>query len=183
MAYKGKILANQVTGQQIEFIQTSRDTDGDHLEMISTYDKPSLPPVPHYHPYQEEWFIVLEGELTVMINKATFRLVKGDRIHIPADTPHAMWNAHPGRTRVSWKVSPALDTEYMLEMAAGLANDNKLNDKGMPDKLQLVVMANHFANVYRLTRPSYLLQKALFTLITPLARLKGYKPVYRQYID
>lgn len=52
MAFKGKVISNPVTGQQIKFIQTAKDTNCQLLEMESVYAAASKEPPPHYHPYQ-----------------------------------------------------------------------------------------------------------------------------------
>ena len=65
MAYKGKIISNVKTKQTLEFITTSKDSNGQLLEMISTYEPYSKEPRAHYHPVQDEHFTVLQGELTV----------------------------------------------------------------------------------------------------------------------
>lgn len=52
MAFKGKVIANPVTGQQIKFVQTAKDTGGKLLEMESVYAPASKEPPPHYHPCQ-----------------------------------------------------------------------------------------------------------------------------------
>jgi hypothetical protein len=46
-----------------------------------------------------------------------------------------MWNNSDGKTIVNWKVQPARNTENLLEMASGLANDGKTNANGLPNIL------------------------------------------------
>jgi quercetin dioxygenase-like cupin family protein len=183
MAYPNKIIRNSVTGQDIQFIKTGRDTNGELLEMITTYNAQSKEPVPHYHPYQEEDFTVLEGELTVKINGQLRLLKQGDQLHIAKNEVHGMWNASQHKTVVNWKVQPALHTEHLLETGTGLANDDKLNKAGMPHILQVALMANKFKNEFRLSKPPFLLQRILFALLTPFAYIAGYKPTYKKYLD
>ncbi|WP_205780556.1 cupin domain-containing protein [Mucilaginibacter limnophilus] len=111
MACKGKLLINPVTGQNIKFIQTTKDTSGQLLEMESTFKAGSQQPIEHYHPYQHEDFKVLEGELQVKIGSERRTLRSGDSLHIPANQPHAMWNVSTAKAVVNWQVRPAMDTE------------------------------------------------------------------------
>lgn len=183
MAYKGKVLTNPVTGQDIRFLKTAKDTDGQLLEMESVYAPRSLEPFAHYHPAQEEDFTVIEGVLSVKMN-GVLRLYKAnDRFKVPKGTVHSMWNASAGRTVINWQVRPALNTEYLLETTTGLVNDGKTAANGKPGLLQIALIANRYAGVFRLAKPPYAVQRILFALLTPLARVAGYKAVYPKYLD
>lgn len=183
MAYKGKIISNKKTGQQITFIQTSDDTGGELIEMESIFHPHSTEPVPHYHPLQEEYFTVLEGELCVRINDGVKILKQGDKLRIKKNQVHSMWNGSSSMAKVNWKVMPASDTEYFLENGIGIANEKKTNDKGMPGLLQVALLANRFSHVYRVAKPSYTVQKILFKLLKPFSYLAGYRSCYKKFVD
>lgn len=183
MAFKGKKISNPKFGQDITFLQTRQDTEGKLLEMESTYQPRSKEPIPHYHPFQSEDFIVLEGELTVKIDGEQKILKPGHHVYIPANVVHAMWNDSKTKTIVNWKVRPALQTEYLLETSCGLAMDNKTNNNGVPNLMQLAIMMNTFSQVFRLAKPPYFIQKILFGLIAPLAHAFGYRSTYSKYLD
>lgn len=183
MAYRNKVIRNPVTGQSIRFLQTSCDTEGQLLEMESTFAPHSTEPLAHYHPQQHETFEVLEGSLHVRINGKLRVLGKGEKLEIPPSTPHSMWNASGVRTMVNWRVEPALSTEYFLETGMGLAAQGKVNKKGMPSLLQTVLLAHRYKQVYRLAKPAFFLQKAVCKVLEPVARMKGYKAVYEELID
>lgn len=183
MAYKNKIVRNPVTGQAIRFIQTSIDTDGELLEMESSFAPGSLEPVPHFHPKQHETFTVLEGNILVRMNGRINLLKKGEQLEIPANTVHSMWNAAATKAVVNWKVQPALSTEYFLETGMGLAAEGKVNAKGLPLLLQTALLVTFYNKVFRLAKPSYLVQKMVFGMLSPVAKLAGYKAVYKEYID
>jgi quercetin dioxygenase-like cupin family protein len=170
MAYQGKSIRNTKTGQEIKFLQTSADTNGQLLEMESVYPAASLEPPAHYHPHQEEDFTVEEGELSVRINGSVKLLKKGDKIHIPVNTIHSMWNATDNKTIVNWKVCPSLNTD-------------KTDESGRPPILQVALLAKKYSNVFRLTKPPFALQTIVFGLLTPFAYLKGYRPDYKKYFS
>eukprot|EP01036_Dinobryon_divergens_P048062 gene48062-64490_t len=88
MAYKNKVISNRITGQSIQFLQTSKDTGGQLLEMESTYHVASKEPPMHYHPFQQEHFTVLKGELTVRVSGKLSTLMIGDTLHIQPNEPH-----------------------------------------------------------------------------------------------
>ena len=183
MAYKGKRISNPVTNQIIEFIATSEETRGEQLEMLATWEPHSMKPAAHYHPYQDEIFKVLEGELTLILNGKTNLLHRGDSVHIPAKAVHAMWNNSKEKTVVNWKVFPAYKTEYFFETAMGLAMDGKTSKNGMPGILQFALLARKYRNEFRLSRVSYGFQRILFWLLIPFAVVSGKRAVYQKYID
>ena len=183
MAHKSKQISNPKTGQSIVFLQTARDTNGKLLEMESTYNSHSKEPVAHYHPNQEEDFTVIKGSLSVVVEGKLKILNEGEKLHIPKGQKHAMWNQTDEVTIVNWQVRPAMNTEYFLETAMGIATNRKTNEEGMPNLLQIALFANQFADEFRLTKPPYFVQKIVFTLLSPVARLLGYRSTYREYID
>ena len=183
MAFKDKIITNVKTGQQIRFIQTSKDTNGELLEMESTYLSGSKEPPPHYHPAQTEEFEVMSGEMSVRMDGKVLILQKGDRLHVPMNKEHSMWNHSRYKSVVNWKVRPALNTEYFFETAMGLSGGTKTNSDGMPNILQIALMVNRFRDVFRLAKPPYIVQRILFGILTPFALLSGYRAIYKKYLD
>lgn len=183
MAVKGKVINNPYTGQSIKFLQTSKDTHGSMLEMESSFEPYSRPPAPHYHPFQEEEFKVISGELTVQINGLIKSVKAGETLVIPKSTVHSMWNCSAGKTVVNWKVTPALNTENLFETGMGLAMSGRAGKDGMPLLLQGILLADRYSSEYRLARPGYRIQKIVFTILKPLALTVGYKAVYKEYID
>ena len=70
----------------------------------------------------------------------------------------------------------------MIRNAFGLAQDGKVNKRRMPNLLQLAVFAREFPDVMQFTRPPRIVQEILFGLLTPLARLLGYRGSYPEYL-
>jgi quercetin dioxygenase-like cupin family protein len=182
MAYKNKIIANPLVGLHVKFLQTAKDTNGKLVEMEASYRPYSKEPPSHYHPYQEEDFIIVKGQMTVRIEGKILLLNQGDTLHIPANTVHSMWNNSAGTSITKWKVQPALDTECFFETTCGLASDKK-RSKRMRSLLQKSLMANKYSNVFRLAKPPFFIQKILFIVLTPFAWLIGYRASYKRYFD
>ncbi|MFL5808492.1 MAG: cupin domain-containing protein [Flavisolibacter sp.] len=183
MAYRNKLISNPVNGQSIKFLQTTKDTAGELLEMEASWQPHSHKPADHYHPFQDEHFRVITGELMVKMNGQIKLMKAGDQVHINKNIHHAMWNDSNDVTVVNWRVFPALNTEYLLETAIGLANDGKLNKKGMSHTLQIALIGRQYADEFRLSKPPFLIQKILFTILRPFARLAGIESGYKNYID
>ncbi|CCH54730.1 cupin domain-containing protein [Fibrisoma limi BUZ 3] len=183
MAHPNQILHNASTGQTIRFVRTGCETNGQLLEMEATFRAHSVEPVAHYHPHQTEAFTILSGELTVVMDGKMQTLKPGITLHIPKNTVHSMWNDSDAETVVNWQVRPALDTAEFFETVTGLVNDGKVTPKGMPPLLQTALMAQRFANVFRLAKPPHFIQKLVFGLLTPVAYAVGYRPTYQKYVD
>lgn len=183
MAYPNKKIHNPKTGQTILFIKTARETDGTLLEMISTFQPHSREPVAHYHPIQKEEFIVLEGELTVRINREVNVFKAGDKLTIAPEVVHSMWNNSDQPAIVKWNVRPALETEYLLETVTGMANDNQTNDQGVPGLLSAAQIMSRFSSAYRLATIPFMIQYVFFSVLKPVAYLMGKRVSYHRYIN
>ena len=183
MAYPNKIISHPKTGQEIRFVRTAKDTGGQLLEMESRFQPHSKEPVPHYHPVQTEHFTALSGAIQVRLPDKVLVLKEGDTLCIPPNTVHSMWNPFDEKAVVRWEVTPALGTEHFLETGMGLARDGKTDEAGMPSLLQVALMASKYAGEFRLAKPPYWVQRVLFAVLSPLARLKGYRATYPQYLD
>ena len=59
-----------------------------------------------------------------------------------------------------------------------LAADGKTNRKGMPNPLQLAVIANAHFDTVRLPFPPAILQRIALALGAPVGKLCGYSPTY-----
>lgn len=170
MAYRNKVIRNPAVGH-IKFLQTGNDTEGKLLEMEATYKPGSKEPPQHYHPFQEEDFTIIKGQMTVRIDGTINVLQQGDTLHIPSKKSHSMWNDSDTESVVNWKVRPALTTEYLLEAFAGLAGDREANKKGIPKLLQVASIANKYRNVFRLSKPPYIIQKIGFSILALVAHV------------
>ena len=183
MAYPNKIISNPKTGQTIKFLKTASDTGGQFLEMESTLKPGSEEPPLHYHPFQEENFSIISGDLTVKLNGELKTYSVGDHFHVPKNTHHSMWNQSSQPVTIRWKISPALNTETFFENTIGLANDGKTNQKGMPNILQVALIANRYNHIFRLAKPPFVIQRIVFGILTPFAYLAGYRSSYDKYLQ
>jgi quercetin dioxygenase-like cupin family protein len=152
MAVTGKTIRNTKTGQMLKFITTSKDSNGKILEMIATYNPHSKEPPPHYHPRQDEQFLILEGEMCVRMNGKVTTFKKGDTIDIPKGTIHSMWNNSGDKAVIHWNVTPALKTEYFLEALMELSNTNQTNNDGKPSFWMSLQLVFKYRNEFRLVR-------------------------------
>src|SRR5881227_3481547 len=178
MISAGDTIHNPITGERLVFRKTSRETGGQAV-VIETYVQPNgFVAAAHVHPSQEERFEILSGEVGFRIGREKVVAGPGQRLTVPAGTPHKFWNAGDEVAHFVCEVSPALQFESLLETMFALATDGKTNRKGMPNALRLAVIANAHFDTVRLPFPPAWMQKAGLVLGAPLGRLLGYGPTY-----
>jgi quercetin dioxygenase-like cupin family protein len=171
-------IVNPRTGQRMVFLQTGQETNGGLLRNES-YVPPAGDAEPeHTHPFQESGAEVISGSVRFRVGSEERSLKAGESITIPAGTPHFFWNDGDEEAHFVGWFRPALKIERFFESFFGLAQDGKLNEKGLPSMLQLAVMVPHFGDEIRLTSPPWAVQRATFGALAPIGRLLGYRPEY-----
>jgi quercetin dioxygenase-like cupin family protein len=178
MIRTGDVLHNPVTGELVQFLKTSADTNGEYVYIECVVAPNGTVAAAHIHPSQTERFEVVAGKVGFRKGKEEFIAEAGDVVVVEPGTPHKFWNAGDEDARFRCEVRPALQFEQLLETMYGLAADGKTNKKGMPNPLRLAVIARaHFEDV-RLPFPPAWMQRTGLALGAPLGSLLGYKPVY-----
>lgn len=175
------VIENPVTGERVTFLQRGEDTDGDLLEFEVAAEPGAAGPPEHVHEQQEEFLEILSGTFTGVIDGEAVELTAGDTYTIPAGTPHRWWNAQDEELVARVEVRPALEMAEFLETLYGLAADGKVNDAGVPNPLQMAVVAQHYWDTNHLASPPTIVQKAAFAVLAPVGRLLGYSPYYPKY--
>jgi mannose-6-phosphate isomerase-like protein (cupin superfamily) len=178
MIKAGDTIENPVTGERIVFRKTSRETNGEAV-VIETFVQPNgFVAATHLHPAQEERFEILRGDVGFRIGRQKLVAGPGQRVVVPAGTPHKFWNAGDEVAHFVCEVRPALQFESLLETMFALAAQGRTNRKGMPNPLQLAVIARAHFDTVRLPFPPALLQRIGLALGAPVGRLAGYAPTY-----
>jgi quercetin dioxygenase-like cupin family protein len=178
MIKAGDTIVNPVTGERLVFRKTSRETGGQAV-VIETFVQPNgFVAAAHVHPSQEERFEVLRGSVGFKVGRKKLIAGPGQRVTVPAGTPHKFWNAGDDEAHFVCEVRPALQFESLLETMFALAADGKTNRKGMPNPLRLAVIANAHFDTVQLPFPPALLQRIALAMGSPLGRLAGYGATY-----
>ena len=178
MIHAGDTIENPVTGERIRFIQTSRETDGELVEIEVAVQPNGFVAAAHVHPYQSERFEILSGTIEFTLGKERIVAKEGDVVTVEPGAPHRFRNVSAYEARFVTEVRPALQFERLIETMFALAAAGKTNRKGMPNPLRLAVIARaHFDDV-RLPHPPQWMQRAGLALGDPLGRLAGYRRTY-----
>ena len=178
MIRKGDLIENPVTGERVLFRQTSRETNGEAVE-VEVWLKPNgFVAAAHVHASQSERFRVISGALAFKARGELIVAAPDDVVTIEAGTPHQFWNPGEEEAHFVTEVRPALQFERLLETMFALAADGKTNRKGMPNPLRLAVIAQAHFDTVQLPFPPVWMQRAGLALGAPLGRLLGYRPTY-----
>jgi len=105
------VLTNPFTGQTIERVSESEEL----LVMETSYAAGGAPAPAHFHPAQDERFVVLSGAVRAAVDGEEKVLREGDELIVAAGTPHE-FGGHPDETAtVRWEVRPPLRTWEFFE--------------------------------------------------------------------
>jgi quercetin dioxygenase-like cupin family protein len=174
----GQTLTNAVTGETLVFRTTSADSNGERVVVETLVEPNGAVAAAHVHPAQDELFEVLGGEVEFRLGKQTVVAKPGDRVLVPAGTPHRFRNLGKETAHFVCEVTPALEFEQLIETMFSLAADGKVNRKGLPNPLRLAVIARHHFGDVRLPFPPAWLQRLGLAFGAPLGRLIGYRATY-----
>ena len=181
MFKRGEVYDNPVTGERVVIRLGTQETGGERL-LADIYLRPGGAVAgEHIHPSIDETFTILKGRVGIAIDGRKTIAEPGQSLHVPRGTAHDWWNAGDEEAHILVEVTPAARFEAMIRNLFGLAQDGKTDKKGIPNLLQLALIAREFEDVAQLTRPPRLVQKVLFGILAPIARLKGYRGSYPEY--
>ncbi|WP_088042362.1 cupin domain-containing protein [Bacillus sp. EAC] len=92
----------KVSKQNAEHYIWGEMCDGWHLvknnelSVIHEQMPPNTAEVRHYHCKAQQFFFVLKGNATIVVNGEIVELIENEGIEIPANTPHQMYNKSSG---------------------------------------------------------------------------------------
>lgn len=140
-------------------------------------------PPEHLHTSLAENFIVAEGTLSLLVNGEKKLLRPGESLLVNPGTPHKPFNETDSRVVIRPPLTPeyALSEQFtvFLTQAYGFFDESESNNQPPKALLQM----SRFSPKYGLWLADLPvpLQKALFFVISPTARLLGYRSHYEKY--
>ncbi len=181
MPYKGQTFSNPNSGEVVEFIETSKETNGSHVALKSTLKQGGGFKVSHLHPSADEIFEVISGTLSYQLNGAEGTVRAGEKIVLPKGQAHAHWNAQAEDLVMIQTITPSLDVDTFLETLFGLGADGRLDKTGQPPFLQIMIWLREVNNKTYLAAIPIGVQNFLAAILTPIAKLMGYRAFYPKY--
>lgn len=124
------------TGQPMFIKANSADTHGAYAAIEYCHAPGAVGPPAHVHHEHEEAFLVIEGELTLLIGDTTTTVGPGGFALVPRGTVHQPSNTSAAATRFLFLTSPPMEgffveMEELLGRTAGRPSANDLTNLGM----------------------------------------------------
>jgi mannose-6-phosphate isomerase-like protein (cupin superfamily) len=182
MLKRGDVFDNPITGERATIRLGTRETRGDRLVVDLELRGAGFGSPLHLHPSIHERLRVVSGSVGISIDGIVAIADVGKTIEIPPGVPHRFWNAGIVEAKLMMDIRPANRFEAFTRNMIGLAQDSKTNSKGMPNLLQLALITREFGDVIQFLSPPRFLQGALFPILAPIARMRGYKGSYSEYV-
>ena len=178
----GTQIESPQTGERLIFRSTAESSKGQLFQAELIAQPGSYVVRSHWHPTQEERFVVLEGTYGYRIGAHSGVAHPGETVVCPVGVPHSQWNAGSGVMRIYYEHRPALESaEMFFETYFGLSRDGKLLPSGDMRLLQAAVLLTEVSDFIRITSPPLLVQQVGFPLLAAIARRRGYRARYPEY--
>ncbi|HEV2122090.1 MAG TPA: cupin domain-containing protein [Chloroflexota bacterium] len=130
------------------FLETAAATKGAR-SLIEVELAPGGGNAPHYHTDFEEHFRVVSGHLNVEVAGAIAELGPGDEAVAPARVIHRFFNPTDAPAVFRVELTPGHGGfENALRIAYGLAQDGRVNRKGIPSNLSELAVLVTMAGTY-----------------------------------
>jgi mannose-6-phosphate isomerase-like protein (cupin superfamily) len=137
------------------------------------------PPV-HIHTEFDEVFEITNGELSMLVNGEVKKIRPGQSLHVPKGTPHKPFNETADTIHTKGYIAFPEKFAFGLAQVYGLMDNDPKFGKSAGTMLQMILLNNSGFDSY-LDNPPLMVQKVTGFLLTPLARLLGYKSYYKKY--
>jgi len=138
-------------------------------------------PPEHIHTDFDEFFEIYNGELSLLINGKVTKVLPGEKVRIPRGTPHKPFNETGDTIKLKGHVAFPEKFAYNLVQVYGFMDTHPNFEKSPKTLFQLSMFASTGFDSYKGDGPPIMVQKVVGFLITPLARLVGYRSYYEEY--
>lgn len=112
-----------VVGDIYRFLATGDETDGKYATFEAIVPPGSGPP-PHVHSWEEESFLVLEGEMTFQLGEDRFVVGEGTFLNMPVGSLHCFKNEGQKTARMLISIAPAGLEKMFMEVGTPLAESD-----------------------------------------------------------
>jgi len=175
----GDVFRDDSSGEQVTVLKR----EGGMSWIRATLAPNGSGPPAHVHTTFDERVVLVDGSATAIVDGMEVRLEAGDVIHFPKRTPHRFYNETSEIAIIEHplEIQQAFPDRLMLCLSQmwGMTNDAQfLASRSMPIQISLWAP---FCDTWDADAPIWL-QRTLFLLVAPTARLLGYHPAYACYV-
>lgn len=175
---RGAQLCNEFNGETFVFTHGIDDPDNATFDVI-------LQPggsgggnaLEHVHPLADEHFTVRRGAITVSVGGVRKTIQAGETMTVPHGAAHFFMNAVDETTEITIRFTPAGQQLRYFANFAFLASRRTqwFAANGAPHFLLMALVLSTYKDCLYLSRVPIPLQKLLFAVCAPIARMKGYR--------
>lgn len=176
----GRVIENPVNGEKVTFIKTGAETNDEYLlAQVELQPHGKIPA--HYHTHFTERFKVLEGELSLEVDKKKIVLHEGEEITVKSPQVHRFYNTSGKAVIFENELRPAGNFEKAARVGDGLVADGKGNKQGLPKNIFHLALIFDWIGSYFPGVPAGL-QKAIFGSLAKIARWRGMDKELEKYL-
>lgn len=167
-----RTVKHQYTGETITFLETMEETDGEYLFIqVSLPPRVEGPPL-HIHQSFTEEFEVLQGKLTLNMNKIEKELDVGQKVLVSRGMAHTYRNAHDELVKFKVKLVPPGGFEQSVRIHYGLMDDGLTDELGDPKSIFHTIKIIKLQDTMLADKPVWL-QRILFGIIVGIGKVFG----------
>jgi quercetin dioxygenase-like cupin family protein len=120
-----------VTLNTLDIKISGTDTENDLAMFEQTGLTPNGGPPLHIHPFQDEWFYVIEGEYLFQVGDEKYQMKSGDTIFLPRNVQHAFLQlTEKGKMIVSYLPAGKMEAFFKVTDKWTSPPDKRRNCKG-----------------------------------------------------
>jgi mannose-6-phosphate isomerase-like protein (cupin superfamily) len=138
-------------------------------------------PPKHIHTDFDEFVEIHNGELSLWINGEVKKVHPGEKVLIPRGTPHKPFNETADTIRLKGEAAFPEKFAYNLVQVYGFMDNTPDFEKSGKTLWQMILFGRAGFDSYQGEGPPVIAQKVVAFLLTPVARLLGYKSYYKEY--
>ncbi|WP_243394719.1 cupin domain-containing protein [Leptospira adleri] len=170
----GDTMVNRFAKERYIVLKTDRETNGRYAEVELHLEPGGAIPEAHIHSNYDETFIVLQGELNLVIDGTELHLGPGEAHTVPKGTPHQPFNRGSREFVGIVRVNPPAQWALFITQFHGFLTEKQEPRNDFEFFLQAMLVSGFYGDTY-LASPPISVQKALAFIVAPTARLLGYK--------
>jgi quercetin dioxygenase-like cupin family protein len=179
-ADRWRTVRNPVIGDEVTFVQTARETGGEHT-LARVVLKPGGGNPLHYHLTYAEEFEVVDGRLTIQRDGERLMLGPGETAQAPIGSRHRFANDTDQPVTFLTTIRPARRFEEQVRIAYGLARDGKTVRGGAPKNPLQLAMLLEISETYFPAMP-LAVQRSIFGPLARLARWRKSERAFDKYL-
>jgi mannose-6-phosphate isomerase-like protein (cupin superfamily) len=176
----GEVLQSRAEGFTQKIIKA--DGDGIWVELILAPHAPGPPA--HVHTRFAETFVVVQGDLSLLVGDQVKVIHAGEEFTVPPGTPHRPFNPTGNEVVVRGPLTAkyALPRDFVLFLSQmyGFMDESPAHTKPPSILLQMSIFAPRYDSW--LAKPPLVIQRVLYALVRPIARSLGYRSYYARYV-